>query len=359
MPGFAVYLGQQSMEQTEKYVKKMYDAGFRTMFTSLHIPEDDPSLYAAELKQLGALAIEHGMELMADISPASWQHLGLTLEKAGELTRWGVTGIRVDYGFSPAQIALLSEEITVALNASTMDETFLQQLLNAGLSIDRTEAWHNFYPRPETGLDERWMRDRNRRLQELGLTVMAFIPGDQQLRGPLAHGLPTVEKHRGQSVFAAFLEMTNEFYVDKVCIGDRSIQDATWQQFMVYQENTILIHCDQLLLTAEEERLLCQKHRSRMDPSRDVIRSETSRLYAQKGKADISPRNQLPRPRGTITVDNNLYERYTGELQVALKDLPADKKVNVLGRVIDRDLPLLPMVRPGQSFLFICSAAKT
>lgn len=358
MLGLSIYLGQQSIEQEEKYLKKMYEAGFRTIFTSLHIPEDDPSIYVTRLKQLGALAQVLNMELMTDLSPSSWQHLGIAMEEAKELKTWGVTGIRVDYGFSPRQIATLSQDMQVALNASTIDEEFLQLLRKEGLNTEQVEAWHNFYPRPETGLDEQWFKERNFWLKQQGLTVMAFIPGDQELRGPLHQGLPTLEKHRDQSVFPAYLEMTNDFYVDKVCIGDRSIKEETWKQFMKYQEDIILIYCESLSSSEEERSILQMKHRNRMDPARDVIRSESSRFYAQKGKVNIEPNNQILRTKGTITIDNSHYGRYVGELQVALKDLQADEKVNVIGRVSEQDHPLLSMIRPGQSFLFSCHDPK-
>ncbi|WP_404444505.1 MupG family TIM beta-alpha barrel fold protein [Sutcliffiella horikoshii] len=357
MLGISVYLGQQSLEATKKYIEEMYKAGARTIFTSLHIPEDDPSIYVTELKQLGELALNEKMDLMVDISPSTWQHLGISMEEAGGLKKWGVAGIRVDYGFTPEQIAKLAKNMKVALNASTIDEDFLQDLKDAGLETDQVEAWHNYYPRPETGLEEKWFIERNKWLKEQGLTVMAFIPGDI-LRGPLEEGLPTVEKHRGQSVFAAFLEMTKDFYVDKVCIGDRGIKEATWKQLMMYKEDIILIHCEHLPLNEEEERTLQIQHRSRMDPSRDVVRSETSRFYAQKRSVCIIPHNQLPRDKGTITIDNNNYGRYAGELQVTRNNLPASEKVNVIGRVVKQDIPLIEMISPGQTFSFSCKIIK-
>jgi hypothetical protein len=358
MLGISVYLGQQSIEETELYIKKMYEGGARTIFTSLHIPEDDPSIYVTELKQLGALALKKDLELMADLSPSSWQHLGISMGEADVLKKWGVTGIRVDYGFTPEQIAMLSQNMKVALNASTINDLFLQQLIEAGIQLDQVEAWHNYYPRPETGLDEPWFKEHNKWLKEQGLTVMAFIPGDDKLRGPLEQGLPTVEKHRGNSVFAALLEMTKVFYVDKVCIGDRGIKEETWNQLRMFKEDIILIHCEQFPLIEEEDHILHMKHRNRMDPSRDVIRSETSRFYAHKGRFSINPKSQLPRIKGTITIDNNNYGRYSGELQITRNNLPANEKVNVVGRVIKRDIPLLEMISPGQSFSFSSKIIK-
>ncbi|MBM7703928.1 DUF871 domain-containing protein [Metabacillus iocasae] len=352
MLGISLYLGQQSHDELEAYIKKMFSAGCRTIFTSLHIPEDDPALYVSELKKLGEVATRIGMDIIADLSPSSWHHLGLQMEQASELRAWGVTGLRVDYGFTPTQIANLSKQMKVALNASTIDERFLTELTNAGLHIHRVEAWHNFYPRPETGLDDQWFEKRNKWLQSQGLTVVAFVPGDEKLRGPLHKGLPTIERHRHQSVFSAYLEMTNELHVDKVCIGDPGIKEDTLKQFTYYQDDVIFVRCNHIDLTKEESKLLKMNHRNRMDPARDVIRSETSRFYAQKGRIDIKPRPILPRPKGAITIDNNHYGRYVGELQVVLRDLPPDAKVNVIGYVSAEDLPLLKMIHPGQSFSF-------
>ena len=63
----------------------MSNLGCKGIFTSLHIPEDDPSLYATRLKELGSLAKQYKMELVADISPKSLAYLGVTWEKAEKL----------------------------------------------------------------------------------------------------------------------------------------------------------------------------------------------------------------------------------------------------------------------------------
>ncbi|MCB6745946.1 DUF871 domain-containing protein, partial [Anaerostipes hadrus] len=50
------------------------------------------------------------------------------------------------------------------------------------------------------------------------------------------------------------------------------------------------------------------------------------------------------------TLDNNLYARYKGELQITKRSLPADKKVNVIGQIAGRDLPLLDFIGSGTRF---------
>ena len=121
-------------------------------FTSLHIPEDDPNTYKELIQILGRQALAHEMELMVDVSPKSLHHLGLTYENVEELLNWGITGLRMDYGIAPKEIASVSHKMKVALNASTITKSFWKELLAEHIRVENVEAWHNFYPRPETGL---------------------------------------------------------------------------------------------------------------------------------------------------------------------------------------------------------------
>jgi hypothetical protein len=51
-----------------------------------------------------------------------------------------------------------------------------------------------------------------------------------------------------------------------------------------------------------------------------------------------------------VTLDNQKYLRYMGELQISKRDLPADEKVNVVAKVIDSEVDLLTCVLPGYRF---------
>ena len=105
MKGLAVYLSEPLTDEVKVTIGKMQTIGFKSIFTSLHIPEDDPAFYTERLRNLGELAGELEMELVADIAPTSLAALGKTWEDAGTLTGWGVTGLRVDYGVTPKQVA--------------------------------------------------------------------------------------------------------------------------------------------------------------------------------------------------------------------------------------------------------------
>lgn len=350
MLGISVYLGKD-IEEQEEYIRKMRESGFTSMFTSLHIPEDDQANYGDQLKKLARLAMALDMELMADISPKSLKTLGFNWENADRLLEWGVTGLRIDYGIDEQTIIHLSKKMKIALNASTLPLAGLRRMKEKGLVIESVEAWHNFYPRPETGLGSEYFIKQNKMLVDEGMTVMAFIPGDKALRGPLYKTLPTLEKHRYASPFASFLELKHEAYVDKVLVGDPSINEESLRQFEDFDQDVIQLRA---IADQKPSQSVFDKvagiHTNRPDFARDCIRSVESRHTAAIGEKELQPENCLSRPAGSITIDNVNYLRYQGEVQVTVNDLPADEKVNVLGRVIADDRPLLKWIQGNQAF---------
>ncbi|WP_040287353.1 DUF871 domain-containing protein [Sporosarcina koreensis] len=354
MIGCSVYLGTEPFHIHEERLRAMQAAGFRSIFTSLHVPENDASAYKEEVRQLGALARGLGMELMVDVSPTALGNLGLSFEQADQLTEWGISGLRLDYGIAPETIAALSQTMRVAVNASTVTHDEIAAMKAAGLNLEAAEAWHNFYPRPETALGKEEFTQRNDWLHEEGLTVMAFAPGDGALRGPLFETLPTLEKHRRSSPFAACLELLRDTGTDKVLIGDPSLSGASLAQYAAYGEGIIPLRADKAA-EADGEALNRAEtvHTNRPDSARDVIRSTESRHAAMASGLNVPVRNCTDRSTGSITVDNERYMRYQGELQVTKRDLQQDERVNVLGRVVEEDLPLLKYIGGSQKFRII------
>ena len=70
----------------------------------------------------------------------------------------------------------------------------------------------------------------------------------------------------------------------------------------------------------------------RPDSPQGMVRFQESRAYAKAGPP-AEPAGCGVRLRGSVTMDNRLYGRYSGEIQLVRQDLPADGRVNVIGRV--------------------------
>ena len=350
MFGLSVFLGNELTDDKKQYLKQMKEAGFTSVFTSLHIPEENTDQYMQRLTGLGLLVKELDMELIADISKGALEKLGISIHSASSLEKLkqlGLKGLRVDYGFSNQEIAFMSNSLDVALNASTINPKDVEELTQHKANFDQMTAMHNYYPRPETGLAKEVFQKKNIWLNEIGFTVAAFVPGDEELRGPLNEHLPTLEDHRALHPLAAALESVKDCSVDAVYIGDPKISAKTLEQFKQYiQEDTILFHVEPVNHSPYFERIL-GKHQNRWDPAKDVLRSADARF---KEITEIEPHETSRRFRGTVTLDNNLYQRYMGETQVVVHELPADEKVNVVAQIKKDDLALLDWCVAGSPF---------
>ncbi|EPY7704684.1 DUF871 domain-containing protein [Bacillus paranthracis] len=351
MIGVSIYLAKERVKKQEEWLKVAKENGFSSIFTSLHIPEDDPGTYKKLIQMLGKQALENNMELMVDVSPKSLHHLGMTYENVEDLLDWGITGLRMDYGIAPKEIARVSHKMKVALNASTITDSFWKELITEKIRVENVEAWHNFYPRPETGLAKSFLQKQNQYLHECGIKTMAFIPGDGEKRGPLYEGLPTLEKHRNMRPLEAYLELVQDCGVDKVLIGDISGSVESVQEIASASRGIIPLRYKSFITDKEVLKIVERVHTNRLDPARDVIRSVESR---EEHKVILQPMHTITRKKGSITIDNELYGRYAGEMQVAIHDLPADEKVNVVGMVVEEDISLLPYVGAGKMFQISC-----
>ncbi|NPV70108.1 MAG: DUF871 domain-containing protein [Firmicutes bacterium] len=356
--GISVYPGAGDTAQVLGYMERASQLGYREVFTSMHITEQDPSGAVAFVEQVTKAAHRLGFRVIADISPRAFRAVGATPANLEPLERLGLNGIRVDFGYGPDEIASMthsSSSMTVVVNASTVDVWALSALRSSGADFSRMEACHNFYPRPETGLSMDFLCRTSSILKEHGLRVWAFVPSSTGRRGPLCQGLPTLERHRELPAARAAAELLASGVVDVLLFGDPGASPGELESLSsIWLRGSVPLRVSLLPDAAGAERSVVFGgiHQNRPDPAEMVVRSAVSRDYAGKG-ADILPRSPAPRPAYTVTVDNRLYLRYSGELQVTLTDLPPDPRVNVVGHVVEADRPLVNMLGPRSRFHFV------
>lgn len=165
------------------------EAGATLAFTSLHIPEDSPAGARAAATVIVSAAASAGLSVVADVSPNTARLLG---DSPREFLRSiGVARVRIDFGFSVAEIHSIASVLPIALNASTLRAADLEPF--ADLDIEQI---HNFHPREWTGLALSSVVASVSVARQFGWRVGPFIAGDSARRGPLSEGLPTVEEHR-------------------------------------------------------------------------------------------------------------------------------------------------------------------
>ncbi|TDQ42980.1 MupG family TIM beta-alpha barrel fold protein [Aureibacillus halotolerans] len=350
MDGISVFQQHTSTEGQNEWLDTAMAAGATTVFTSLHIPEEDATQHKAALLTLGQETRQRGLRLVADISAVTLRNLPfLTAPK--EIWQLGLDGVRIDDGISPVVVSQLSQTFQILLNASTLTQELLFACEKHGLERTKVEAWHNYYPRPNTGVGMEWLYDRNQWIQSLGIKTAAFVAGDAERRGPLYDGLPTVERQRHMSPYTAALQLKRKGLVDYVLLGDPAWSMDMQNMWQISKdEKCICLRYRQVLLDAAHQNVLQLPHTTRLDPSEDVVRSAVARRVAVEQKLEIAPLSTKPRRRGTITIDNSTYGRYQGELQLVKRPLPIDQRVNVVGEIVEEDLPIMELMRPGESF---------
>ncbi|MFT9497969.1 phospho-sugar glycosidase domain-containing protein [Anaerosolibacter sp.] len=84
------------------------------------------------------------------------------------------------------------------------------------------------------------------------------------------------------------------------------------------------------------------------DPGEYVIRSQEAREW-KDGK--IFAVNTLERYRNCVTIDNEGYKRYEGELQILKKQMEKDDRVNLVAEARNAEV-LIDMLKPGEKFAF-------
>ena len=208
--GISLFAGMgHSLAASLQYLEDAKAAGFSELFTSLHIPEADSQTLLTELETILAKAKELDFAVTADISPRTFRYFGGSLENTTALARLGLAALRLDDGFSCADIVRLTHEQqwSICLNTSTTTVKDLEELLDHGVYASRLQSCHNYYPRPETGLSWELFAERCLLFAAQGIETAAFVPSLHNPRGPLFAGLPTLEAHRALPAQAAAKEL--------------------------------------------------------------------------------------------------------------------------------------------------------
>ena len=344
--GISIYLSS-GIQQNEEVIRKARAAGASYGFTSLHIPEEDYDDYKKRVVELLKLTHDAGIELTMDVEGDTPSKLGLS--KMEDLLDYGVTSIRLDYGFTDEDVVRLSQNFNIVWNASTVDPFDIRKWEKLGADIDRFTACHNYYPKPYTGLDLNDVRDINKTLKSFGYTVSAFVPGDKTFRGPLNLGLPTIEDHRKtkDDLVANMMDLYGA-YTDIVMVGDVDISDDNWNRLHDLSDGYIRLHAT-FYDGAGASRISGNINHERPDSSPYIIRSQESRAYFKD--INIPVVNTIECTEGTICISNDEYLRYKGEIEICRTRRSADSKVNVIGQIVPDDLKYLPYIKNGMGFV--------
>jgi hypothetical protein len=329
--GISVYF----QDFDEAYLKHALRLGVTDIFTSLHIPEENFANLTDKFVRLAELCQEAGVKLIPDISPVGYEKLGLSEQSAVPFfQKHHIKCLRLDFGFDDVTyVKHLYDNFELVLNASTITPDLINTYTKAGLDLSKIQFMHNFYPKVNSGLAKADLIKRNAYLKRLGLQNLAFVPGDWLKRFPFYCGLPTLEKHRGANPYTAAVELLADCGVDGILVGDSKVSFTAIKYIGDFMRQKLVnLPC-----------WLLEPYQSYYDKI-FTLRSDTPQNVVRL----LSPRTlQVPisqtaqRPKGTITMDNRLAERYAGEIEITRCDLPFSRSANIMGWVFSQFCPIL------------------
>lgn len=348
--GISIYLGlDNTLAENLNLIHLAHKYNLNRIFTSFHIPETDISHFQQDLQTILKLTQKYNMEVICDVSPNTLALLNLDTLNIQELATLGITTLRLDFGYSAEQIAKLSHQnIKLQFNASTITQEFLDELNHYQTDFQHIDALHNFYPREGTGLNVKKLQQQNELLHKYNISVGAFIPSYNKARLPIKKGLPTLEIHRYQTTSLAMRHL-KLLGIDSIFIGDSLPTEDEIQELANLTDEYILLKAKKLTQNKDILKVLQQStFTARLDEADGAIRTQESRALFKQ--IYICPEYIAPREIGSITLDNALYARYAGEMQIITQAQKKDNKINTIAKLLDSELILLPYIKPNSKF---------
>lgn len=353
--GFSIYPAHTKLEDNLKYIDLANKYGYKRIFTCLLSVEGDKEKIIDEFKKTIVHANKYGMKVIADINPEVFEYLEVSFEDLKIFKDIGLYGIRLDNGFSGSEESIMTFNkygLKIEFNMSSGTK-YIDNIFSYKPNSENILGCHNFYPHRYSGIGYDHFIKCNEQFKKYNIRTAAFVSSQNAKYGPwpVSEGLCTLEEHRNLpiQVQAKHLFATN--LIDDVIIANAF---ASEQELKVLSEVdpyilTFKINIEKGVSDAERDIIIKSLHCNRGDVSEYMIRSSKTRV---KDAGDgFKPFNTRDIKRGDITIDNVNYKNYTGELQIALKDMKNSGNTNVVGRIDEDEVFLIDYVQPLQKFL--------
>ncbi len=331
------------------------------VFTSIHLPELSLAEQIEFLSEVASCAKELDLDLIADIGGNFIKEALNDAKIMDQLKSFNIAYLRLDYGYSFEQLKRLYTALELrgfVINASMYKEKEVEEHLDFFYQLDPNisiRACHNFYVREESGLDQDFALKQSSYFEKRNILVYYCVPSYDHPRGPLHLGLPTIEAHRWQSVESVLLDLSCTYHAQAVLLADEWMSERNLKaidDFLTCQEIEIPVVFENCA-TEQEREIVLGNHTFRYDSNSSFLRSRSSREMAEF--ASIIPSHHcIERKAGAITIDNENYLRYSGEMQVVLKDSKADERVNVVAHLKNKEeIMKLSFYQEGITYRFV------
>ncbi|MGE8203899.1 DUF871 domain-containing protein [Heyndrickxia sp. NPDC080065] len=353
--GIAIYPQYGTEKEQIHYIEKASSYGFSRIFTCLMSAENEKDV--RKLQDLVKRANQLGFEVIADVSPTVFHDKNLSYKDLSYFKELGLSGLRLDLGFSGLEESVMSfneHGLSIELNMS-QGTKYLEQILSYVPNKHQIIGCHNFYPRRYTGLSREHFLKCSKQYREHGIRTAAMISSKDAAFGPwpVQEGLPTLEEHRYLPIDIQAKDMFQTDLIDDVIIGNAFASEEELKRLPSINRYQLELKVEfkKAATKTEKEIVLAGQHVNRGDVSTYVIRSTDSRVTYKH--EEFPPHDTSLITRGSVTIDNSGYDRYKGEMHIALQDMENSGKTNIVARIDKDEQYLLDHIQPWQKFRLV------
>ena len=357
--GISIYPEKSDFEELKKYIKDAYDAGCRRIFSSLlSVDEDKINELIKKFKDINIYAKEFGYEIILDINPKVFKDLDISYDDLGFFKDLHADGIRLDQGFTGLEESLMSfnkYDLKIEINMS-QDTHTIDNIIDFKPNKYNLIGSHNFYPHRYSGLDLDFFIKTSEKFNSYKLRTSCFVTSqNSDAFGPwdVSEGLPSLEMHRNMPLDIQIKHLVALDLIDDIVISNcyPSREELEAIKDLPLNKLSLNVELNDTITDFMRDIVLKEDHFYRGDHSEYIIRSTQSRV---KYKGCDFPLVNTPKKikKGDIIIEGNGYGHYTGELQIAKKDMINSGKSNVVGKIVDEEIFLIDYLKPWQKFVF-------
>lgn len=354
--GFSIYPAHAKLEDNMAYINMANKYGYKRIFTCLLSVEGDKDKIIEEFRRTIAHANQYGIKVIADINASVFQHLGISYDDLRVFKDMGLFGIRLDNGFTGFEETRMSFNelgLKIELNMSAGTK-YIDNIFSYQPNTENILGCHNFYPHRYSGITYDHFMSCNEQFKHYNIRTAAFVSSKSAHFGPwpLNEGLCTLEEHRKLPVQVQAKHLFSTGLIDDVIIANAFASEEELKALSKIDPYKLIfkIELEKGISDIERDIVLNKLHFRRGDISEYMIRSSKHRV--KNPENGFEPFNTRDIKRGDITIDNKLYKNYTGELQIALKDMKNYGATNIVGRIDEEEIFLIDYIKPWQQFAF-------
>lgn len=349
--GISIYPDRSDFQEDKDYLSLAAKYGFKRVFLNLLSVKSDR---LKKFKDIVNIARGLDMEVIADVSPAVFEELNIDYKDLKVFNDMGLTGIRLDMGFSGIEESIMSfnnYNLKIELNISSGTK-YLDNIISYLPNKENIIGCHNFYPHRYSGISRRHFIETTKEFKKHGIRTAAFVSSQVATFGPwdVREGLPTLEEHRNLPIDVQAKDLFNTDLIDDVIVSNcyASEEELKVLGTMDKEILTLNVKLYKDIPKIQQDILFNELHFNRGDVSEYMIRSTQSRLkYKGHDFELINPRDM---EKGDVIIESSLYAHYAGEMQIALKAMKNSNRSSVVGKVVDEEIYLLDSIKPWQKF---------